>query len=248
MSLEALKNTAYASELEDELRNLFVKMYADHLQATADEINVYGAPHLGSLALVQRNVAADGVSIMSQADDVRTRYLHKAWRFRNPERGMHFLRTYLSAIFPGQHTINQLWQKKGEAYPTALSEKTKAVSESSHWLTSRIQVDLDIEESLPARILNSIKTAVAARFVVKVRVAKFCESPVGVAMVMRPAVIMRLAGESLPAPNQTFGIAQAISGVTLCYTESETRIPARRVTGDGNVRVTNSGATRTVLV
>lgn len=248
MALEPLKQTHSATDLEDELRSLFIKVYADHLQPGADEINVYGAPFLGSLPLVQRNIVADGVSIISQTEDARTRYLHKAWRYLNPERGLHFLRTYLSAIFPVAFSVEQLWQKKSEPYPTALLPRDQVPSESDYYLTSRVRVDLDTGGIVPDRILQSLKTAMAARFLLKVRVAKLSESPVGVAQIMRTAVMVRVTGESTLPAQFMHGLAQAVTMSTVVYTTAELPVRYKRLTQDGQVRKTQTGADREAFV
>lgn len=183
-----------ATALEAEMKDLFIKLYADAMAATADDINVYGAPHLGSFSLVERNIDMDGLTVLRETTEDRIRYLFRAWRHRNPERGMHFLRLYLAAIFGDRNQVTQLWQKKDAPYPEDLrteAEITDAgLAVSQFFLTSRVRVDVDTEV-VPAKLLASLKSAVAARILLNVRVSRVVTSSVGVAMVTYAGNVMR---------------------------------------------------------
>lgn len=178
--LRPLQRSHAATELEAELKDLFIRLWTESMADTADDINVYGAPHLGSFGLVERSVERDGLSVLRETTDERIRYLFRGWRHRNPERGLHFLRLYLSALFGDAWTVEQLWQRKTAPYPTDLVTKAEAESESGNpfFLTSRVRVDVD-SEIVPAKILASLRSAVAARILLTVRVgrtlrASFC--------------------------------------------------------------------------
>lgn len=161
--------------VEDELRQLFMRLYGETLAEKAAEINVYGAPHLGPFSLIERNVAADGLVMRRQDDEAGMRYLFKAWRHRNPRRGTHFLSTYLRVLYGQDFEIQQLWQKTDQPYPSALKSHPELVeagqSESEFFLTSRLRVDLNTDE-LPSRLVASIKTVVPARFVIYIRLIR----------------------------------------------------------------------------
>lgn len=193
--LRPLQHSHDATSLEAELKDLFIKLYADSMAATADDINVYGAPHLGSFALVERNVDQDGLTVLRETTEGRIRYLFKAWRHRNPERGLHFLRLYLAALFSNGATVRQLWQKKSEAYPTFLRSMEEITdsgdSIGDFFLTSRVRVDVDTE-ILPAKLLASLKSAVAARILLNVRVGRALTSAVGVAPLAYYAHVLRV--------------------------------------------------------
>lgn len=167
-----------ADQLEEELTALFVQLFTDHLLDAAQEINVYGAPHLGSPALIEREVSADGLAILRdyEVEDYKIRFLHLAFRHRNLMRGLHFLRTYLRVLYADSWYVNQMWQKKTEAYPLFLLTKDQIASESEdiadYFLTSRVIVDLDTA-SVPDLLIRSLRSAVAARIHLTVRVAKF---------------------------------------------------------------------------
>jgi len=159
------------AELEAELKDLFIKVYADTMAATADDINVYGAPHLGSFGLVERNIDRDGLSVLRETTEARIRYLFRSWRHLNPERGLHFLRLYLSALFGDAWVAEQLWQRKDQPYPTALATTAEVGDSRDYFLTSRVRVDVD-SEIVPAKILSSLKSAIAARILLTVRVGR----------------------------------------------------------------------------
>lgn len=172
--------TSPEAELEAELKDLFIKVYADTMADTADDINVYGAPHLGSFGLVERNIDRDGLSVLRETTEARIRYLFRSWRHLNPERGLHFLRLYLSALFGDSWTAEQLWQRKDQPYPTALATTAEVGGSQDYFLTSRVRVDID-SEIVPAKILSSLRSAIAARILLTVRVGRTFGTGVGVA-------------------------------------------------------------------
>jgi hypothetical protein len=98
------------------------------------------------------------------------RYLHKAWRGRNPKRGLHFLRSYLQLLFKDSWRLEQLWQLKSAPYPTVLTTKQTALSRgiNEYFLTSRIRASITDEKSqnLDA-ITPAIRSALPARFVLE---------------------------------------------------------------------------------
>lgn len=172
--MDLLQHSAAYDDAESELQQIMMRIYDDELRPTADEINVYGAPFLGSIALLERLVTADGLAIPrkhSGQDSIR--YLFKAWNYLNPERGFHFLKAYLQALWGESYEVNQMWQKKSEPYPTYLRTMAQVAGvESDYFLTSRVIVDLDIEEDVPEALQKAIRTAVAARFLLQLRIFK----------------------------------------------------------------------------
>lgn len=179
--MEPLIHSWAATELEDEMRKLFIELYKDAMADKADEINVYGVPHIGPFSLVEREVAKDGLAVLRTTDEAAIRYLFEAWRFRNPRRGMHFLRTYLQALFGSSFNVSQLWQEKAMLYPLSLrasSEIQGTPEERNYYLTSRIRVDIDTD-FVPARLEQVLRTTVAARFVMDVRTAKYGKNTLG---------------------------------------------------------------------
>lgn len=204
-----LQHSHDATELEAELKDLFIRVYAAGLAATADDINVYGAPHLGSFALVERNIEQDGLTVLRETSEDRIRYLFKAWRHRNPERGLHFLRLYLAAIFGGGESVSQLWQRIGAEYPLHLRTRDEVDSAAEniddYFLTSRVRVDLDTEV-VPAKLLASLRSSVAARILLNVRIGRTVALGVGVAAPAYGAMVLRLSRVApfRPAPAGDF--------------------------------------------
>lgn len=200
LPMQPLQHSFAADELEQDLKDLFIQLYDDTLREQADEINVYGAPHIGPFSLVERHVTQDGLAMLRQGDETGMRYLFKAWRFRNPMRGTHFLHTYLQVLFGDVFEVDQMWQAKADAYPTNLkteNEITWAAEDiADYYLTSRIRVDLDTD-LVPDRVIRSLRTAIAARFVINMRIAKFFETEWQTAIVAGGSVNFIGSGESV---------------------------------------------------
>ena len=111
-----------AGEIEADLKQMFLDLFESHLAASAFDVNVLGAAHLGSFDLVRRAVNADGlVLLQGDREETATRYLYRAWKSGAGQgRGLHFLRTYLQMLLPNQCEVEQLWQDSAYEYPTAL--------------------------------------------------------------------------------------------------------------------------------
>ena len=171
-SLQPLKNSHEFDQLEHDLKQMFMDLFEDHLRAGERDLNVYGAPHLGSFDRVSGSVKSDGLSLINNDDEPAMRYLHKAWRGRNPKRGLHFLNTYLSMLFRG-HEIDQLWQRKDAEYPTSLLPIYRIKdSIQNHYLTSRLAVFVRFN-GLPEEVLKitpAIRSVLPARMVLDVGV------------------------------------------------------------------------------
>lgn len=197
LPMKALQNSWTATPLEQELKDLFVQLYDEHLREQADAIHLYATPHLGPLDLVARYVNADGLVLLRDADESRMRYLFNAWRHRNPKRGLHFLRTYLRVLWGGYRVAEQLWQRKDSPYPTALKTRAEigaaGESESNYYLTSRVRVDLDTE-MVPGDVLKALASALAARFVLNMRVVKQAENMLAIGGVAGASVLVMASG------------------------------------------------------
>lgn len=196
MTMNPLVHSHAATDLEAELKDLFIQLYTNLLSETADDINVYGAPHLGSFSLIERNVDMDGLTALRETTEARIRYLFTAWRHRNPQRGMHFLRTYLACIFGENAEAAQLWQRKDEDYPTALKTEAEIAADgddlNDYYLTSRVRVDIG-SDLLPDQLARSMRSAVAARILLNLRILKRMESTLGTANVVSAVMVGRLS-------------------------------------------------------
>lgn len=228
--LRPLQHSHEATGLEAELKDLFIKLYADSMAATADDLNVYGAPHLGSFGLIERNIDQDGLTVLRETTEDRIRYLFKAWRNRNPERGLHFLKLYLAALFGSDRgTVAQLWQRKSGTYPdelfTLAEIENAGETTDAFFLTSRVRVDVD-SEIVPAKLLASLRSAVAARILLNVRVGRAVSAAVGLAPVMYGSMVLRVGrtNEFPDPPPPTFWLVTE-DGINV-ITEDDERIAA----------------------
>lgn len=230
--LTPLSHSHEVGQLEAELKDLFLKLYADSLGPTARDIDVYGAPHLGSFGLVERNIDMDGLTVLRETTEDRIRYLFRAWRHRNPERGLHFLRLYLSALFGTSASVWQMWQKKDAAYPEVLKVADEIADSGEnpddYFLTSRVRVDVDTEV-VPAKLLASLKSAVAARILLNVRIGRAVTGHVGMVQVGYASNVLRVGqyGVFVPLPEPVgFVITEQMIGGEIGFlcTEADDRL------------------------
>lgn len=117
---EPLARSHSASQIESELKGVFLDLFAK-LGEQSFDANVLGAAHLGSFDLVRRMVNHDGLILLpGEREEAATRYLYRAWKSGDiQKRGLHFVRTYLQLLFPGQAEVRQLWHAKDHPYGTA---------------------------------------------------------------------------------------------------------------------------------
>jgi hypothetical protein len=156
-----LQHSHDATDLETELKELFILMFETYIRPDERHVNVLGMPQHGSRELIDQSLASDGLSIYRGAnvENGSGAYLLRAWRAMNPKRGMRLLETYLQLLWPNVWTANQMWQDKDvlTPYPTALVEQDGG----DHFLTSRVNV------TLPSRVtaggdVNAIRTGLRA--------------------------------------------------------------------------------------
>lgn len=149
--LAPLARSFSADEVEQQLKQLFIDLFSEHLASAAFDVNVLGAAHLGSFELVRRAVNHDGLALLPGAhEESATRYLYRAWMSGDGQgRGLHFLRTYLQMTFPNTWSVDQLWQDKAIAYPNGLYPEEG----EDRFLTSRVRVAVDATQN----DVNSIK-------------------------------------------------------------------------------------------
>lgn len=161
--------------LEEELKKLFSWLFQAHLAERANDVNVYGAPFLGSEQLVRRYLAVNRINaVVSEEAAAKNidnlRYLLMAVISQNPKRGLHFLKLFIKCLWGNEFEIIQLYQHKKMAYPDGLYEPSQirkyGFRESEMFLTSRLRIKLSgmgsdfpdtipklLEGILPARLL-----------------------------------------------------------------------------------------------
>ena len=196
MSITPIDNSHVVNQLEFEMRDLLTGLYRDYIQTEIDDINVYGAPHQGSFALIERLIDQEGLTVMRETAEENIRYLFNAWRNRNPQRGLHFLRTYLTSLFGQDVIAEQLWQLKAATYPTHLRTMTEiqAAGEnvSDYFLTSRVRVEV-ITEILPENVASSLRAAVAARILLNIRIGQRTMTQLGFGQACSLVSVLRLS-------------------------------------------------------
>ena len=172
MNTLPLKLSHEANQSEAELKRLFDVMW-QMLQSRAADVNVYGAPHLGSRDLLLKYLVSQNLTNFNaealEAD--KARYLTQAWRYRNPKRGTHFLRTFITMLWGTDFEIAQLWQKKSGVYPQDLKTEAeiKEISGSlnDYFLTSRLRVVLHGKQGyFPSDLARSLNKLLPARLFV----------------------------------------------------------------------------------
>ncbi|WP_043345122.1 phage tail protein [Cupriavidus basilensis] len=184
-TLGPLQNSWEANEVEAELKQVFLDLFATYLRGDERDLNVYGTAHLGSLDLLARSIKRDGLAVFGD-DTNAVRYLYRAWHARNPKRGLTFLRTYLQLLWPDGWRVEQMWQDKSQSYPTKLVARGElgANPHDTHYLTSRITVSIDDDNetgvSIP-RVLPALRSVMAARFVLDIEVLKRAGNTISVA-------------------------------------------------------------------
>lgn len=153
--------------MEAELKALFIAMFDQFVRPGLTAMSTLGAPHLGDVDQLERAVKVDGLALQrGDASEPSMRYLHKAFRSRNPKRGLHMLRTYLQVLLGSNWTMDQMWQASGAAYPEDLS----ATQESGRYLTSRVYLEVVTSSSLgsPELLAQSLRSVIPARIVLQV--------------------------------------------------------------------------------
>ncbi|WMC11775.1 hypothetical protein PU634_05250 [Oceanimonas pelagia] len=117
---EPLQRSHDASQIEAELKAVFLELFS-RLGRDSFDANVLGSAHLGSFDLVRRMVNHDGLILLpGEREEAATRYLYRAWKSGDiQKRGLHFVRTYLQLLFPGQAEVRQMWHAKDQPYGSA---------------------------------------------------------------------------------------------------------------------------------
>lgn len=123
------------NEIEADCKQLAIDLFMNHLSATVFDANVIGAAHLGSLELIRKTISMDGlVLLQGDREEAATRYLYRAWKSTDLQgRGLHFLRTYLQLLYPGECTITQKWHTDNN-YPDFLVNPMPGYKSSHNYL------------------------------------------------------------------------------------------------------------------
>jgi hypothetical protein len=236
MDLKPLLRSAEYDDLEAELKQLFVLLYGKHIDPAVESANTMGMPHLGPDEFISLGLNNDGLALLNDTTNDKTRMLFMAWRYLNPQRGTSFLRFYLRALFGNVFTIEQLWCLKDGVYPVDVMSKTDILSAgkdlADYFLTSRLRVDIETE-IVPQRILTAARTAVAARFVLDLRAARRITMNIPLLLASNAVQVIRSTGKAIyqqPPIESPVTVGQATqSGVASFVFSSSARIDMQTV-------------------
>lgn len=117
--MSALGASFAATDIEAELKQLFIDLFTSLFGIDTYNANVLGAGHLATETMINKAVNLDGlVPLKAAANEAALRYLYRAWKSKGNEgRGLAFLRTYLQLVFPNECTVEQLWHARSRSYP-----------------------------------------------------------------------------------------------------------------------------------
>ena len=176
--LTPLRESHEADVTEAELKGLFMHLLETFIRPAEDEIKTIGIPHIGPLEQFERAVKNEGLALVRRGDEETMRFLFRAWKARNPKRGLHMLRLYLRLLWPEGWRVNQLWCARDGTYPVDL-----VLSDGgNHFLTSRVNVVIssgvtsgaDVDAVAPA-----LRSVVPARIVLSITLEQRSESEIG---------------------------------------------------------------------
>jgi hypothetical protein len=170
-SLEPLRNSHEADAIEAELKALTIHLFETMIRPREREVNAYGMPHRAGFTTVERFVKRDGLALPRVNAEPYLRELYRAWRGRNPRRGLSFLRFYLQLLYPNQFIVIQHWHQRNVPYPQALTD----TDGGNHYLTSRVSVSITEADPTGAELemaAASMRAVVPARILLRVQLLR----------------------------------------------------------------------------
>lgn len=168
-ALAPLLDEPASDEIGQALNQVLARLIESKLRPALNDISTIAMPQLGSAEQFELAANRSGLCIYRRDEDEAMRYLYRAWAGRNPRRGLHMLRLYLSLLWPGGWECDQLWHPIDQPYPTALSK----TGGDGYFLTSRVEVNLkagDMDETDVLRILPALLSVTPARIVLDINV------------------------------------------------------------------------------
>jgi hypothetical protein len=185
-----LRRSHEADDVESELKALFLSLHEQYLKGIERDMQTLGVPHLGGQSQFERAVKAEGLALLGTGDSQALRYVFKAWKARNPRRGLHMLKLYLQLLWPNSWECNQLWQNKSAPYPTDLSK----ADGGNHYLTSRVDVRISAGASTGgdvATVAPALRSVLPARIVLTLAIEQAVESEIQVAGAMYAGMVFQ---------------------------------------------------------
>lgn len=175
VELAPLVKSHESDAVEAELKALFKLMFDAKIRPAERETNSAGTPHLGTFEQIERAVKSEGLALQRRGGEDAMRYLFRAWRARNPKRGLHMLRAYLQLLWPNGWTMDQMWQDHEAPYPTL-----SLTDGGHHYLTSRVNVQISSalsDGSDVAAAAPSLRSVMAAKYLLYVTLKQQSEVP-----------------------------------------------------------------------
>jgi hypothetical protein len=175
-----LRNSHEANQAEADLKAIFLTMVASYIRASERNINTLGMPHLGGQDQFERSLKQDGLALVRTVDQEAMRYVFKAWKARNPKRGLHMLKLYLQMLWPNSWECDQMWQDKALPYPTGLAP----ADGGNHFLTSRVNVKISSSSSDGsdlATVAPALRSVIPARVLLNLAIEQTAATEMGMA-------------------------------------------------------------------
>lgn len=194
MRLTPLERSHAHDETERVIKEIFLDLFERFIGPELKAIQWMGAPHMGSLSLIQRHITQAGLTVLQDTAADSIRYLFEAWRYRNRRRSTQFLRAYLTVVFGTAFQIEWLYQRKGSTYPFGLA--TRGEIERMGWnmddfyRTRRLRVDIDVKY-IPERIAIAARSVLPARTVLDMRTSTFVAIATGEPLICSGVAISR---------------------------------------------------------
>lgn len=214
--LYPLRESFEESDIEGQIKALFIRVYETLMMPNADDLNLYGMAHLGSFELMERFVRADGLALVRNNDDTAMRHLYRAWKSRYRARGLKFLKLYLQLLWPNQWEAYQMWQEEAEPYPTSLiPAEVSAQSLPGYYLTSRVHVGIEDEAETPegvARVVPALRAVISAKFVLDVTALRRSQDELRIAPVACGVLVSIETLDCSPATSSGLRFAGAVCG------------------------------------
>lgn len=194
-ALAPLVNSFEESQIESELKAVFLAVFGRMVRERERALNLYGMAHLGGEELVGRSLQQDGLAVVRR-DAARMRFLLKSWRARNPKRGLLFLRKYLQTVWPNQWQLDQFWHPIASAIEYPAHKKPQGDPETD-FLTSRVRVSVTVAVDDGTGLLamqKALRSTIAARIVLEIALIVDMANSVGLSNGIGTCVPMYMRG------------------------------------------------------
>lgn len=175
-ALGPLANSNAANELEAAFQDIFLAVFERMLRPSIVAIETQAVAHRANTGVIRQAITADGLAMeRHDAEEAHIRQLYRAWRARNPRRGLHFITQYLQLLWPEEWEVTQLWHAPDQPYPQGVS----LIAQDGYYLTSRILVAVAVDDPTGVALLklkSSFRSVLAARIVIMLALLRRIDS------------------------------------------------------------------------